>query len=148
MTHGLVHHGSQILDPRLRRIPTTYYGYGSGASLAIKRIGTLRAASRCRRARDGHAGRLRSSRRLYRFYELNPAVVRLAKSEFTYLRDSPAKVEIVLGDGRLSLEREPPQNFDVLLLDAFPGMRSQPTCLPASAGQIPAPSRSQRNPCR
>jgi hypothetical protein len=119
MTHGLVHHGSQILDPRLRRIPTTYYGIGTGASIAIKRTahsgqrvgvvglgtGTLAAY-----AREGD---------FYRFYELNPAVVRLAKSEFAYLSDSPANVDIILGDGRLSLEREPPQNFDVLLLDAF-----------------------------
>jgi hypothetical protein len=121
MTHGLVHHGAQILDPRLRRIPTTYYGYGSGASIAIKstahsgqRVGVvgLGAGTLAAYARAGD---------YYRFYELNPAVVRLAKSDFTYLSDTAANVGITLGDGRLSLEREPPQNFDVLLLDAFSG---------------------------
>jgi hypothetical protein len=119
MTHGLVHHGSQILDPRLRRIPTTYYGYGSGASIAIKK--TAHSGQRVGVVGLG-TGTLAAYARagdFYRFYELNPAVVRLAKSEFTYLSDSPANVDILVGDGRLSLEREPPQNFDVLLLDAF-----------------------------
>jgi SAM-dependent methyltransferase len=119
LTHGLVHHGSQIMDPRLRRIPTTYYGYGSGASLAIR--STARPGQRVGIVGLG-AGTLAAYARgsdSYRFYELNPAVVRLARSNFTYLSDSPASIEIVIGDGRLSLEREQPQNFDTLLLDAF-----------------------------
>jgi len=45
----------------------------------------------------------------------------VARNEFTYLADSAARVEVVLGDGRLMLEREPPQNFDVLVMDAFSG---------------------------
>ncbi|HKC53857.1 MAG TPA: fused MFS/spermidine synthase, partial [Burkholderiales bacterium] len=56
---------------------------------------------------------------VFRFYDINPDVVELARSEFTFLKDSPAKVEVALGDARLSLEREPPRNFDVLALDAF-----------------------------
>jgi spermidine synthase len=55
----------------------------------------------------------------YRFYEINPQVIEVAQSEFSYLRDSDAKVELVLGDGRLALEREPPQGFDLLAADAF-----------------------------
>jgi len=46
-------------------------------------------------------------------------VVDLARSEFSFLKDSPAKVEVALGDARLSLEREAPQGFDILVLDAF-----------------------------
>ena len=48
-------------------------------------------------------------------------VVRVARTEFTYLADSGARIEIVVGDARLSLEREPPQQFDVLAVDAFAG---------------------------
>jgi SAM-dependent methyltransferase len=55
----------------------------------------------------------------YRFYDINPRVVEIARREFSYLVDCPAKVDIVLGDARLSLEREPDQNFDVLAVDAF-----------------------------
>lgn len=57
----------------------------------------------------------------YRFYEINPLVEQIARSEFTYLADAKGAVEVVLGDGRLSLEREPVQGFDVLVADAFSG---------------------------
>jgi spermidine synthase len=57
----------------------------------------------------------------YRMYEINPDVIDLAKTEFTFMSDSPATIETVLGDARLSLEREPPQAFDVLAVDAFSG---------------------------
>jgi spermidine synthase len=57
----------------------------------------------------------------YRFYEINPLVVRLAHEDFSFLGDSAAHVDVVLGDARLSLEHEPPQGFDVLAVDAFSG---------------------------
>ncbi|MGB7542159.1 MAG: fused MFS/spermidine synthase, partial [Burkholderiales bacterium] len=50
---------------------------------------------------------------------INPQVVALAHSEFSFLKDSRARVELALGDARLSLEREAKQNFDILALDAF-----------------------------
>lgn len=62
---------------------------------------------------------------VYRFYEINPQVVELSQTYFTFIKDSQAKVEIVLGDARLSMERElsdgEPQEYDVLALDAFSG---------------------------
>jgi len=58
---------------------------------------------------------------VYRFYDINPAVVAVAKTWFTYLADCEAKVEIVLGDARLSMEREAPQDYDVMAIDAFTG---------------------------
>jgi spermidine synthase len=57
----------------------------------------------------------------YRFYEINPVMIQSARSQFTYLSDCPAQVDIVQGDARLSLEREAPQQFDVIVLDAFSG---------------------------
>jgi len=54
-----------------------------------------------------------------RIYEINPQVQRVATSWFTYLPHCKGKVEVALGDARLSLEREPPQRFDLLVLDAF-----------------------------
>ncbi len=62
---------------------------------------------------------------LIRFYEIDPDVIRLAHDTryFTYLRDAKARVEIVEGDGRLSLERElaegKPGSYDILIMDAF-----------------------------
>jgi hypothetical protein len=57
----------------------------------------------------------------FRFYEINPQVIAVANTWFTFLRQSPAKSEIVLGDARLSLEGEAQQQFDVLAVDAFSG---------------------------
>ena len=54
-----------------------------------------------------------------RVYEINPQVIDLALKEFSYLGDTKAQLDVVLGDARLSLEREPPQAFDVLAVDAF-----------------------------
>jgi spermidine synthase len=54
-----------------------------------------------------------------RFYELNPAVLVLARNPFHYLNDSAARIEVALGDARLSLQRESPQGFDLLVIDAF-----------------------------
>ena len=119
LTHGVIHHGSQLLDPKLRHQPTLYYASGSGIQFAIERTrhphqrvgivglgtGTLAAYGR-----EGD---------VYRFYEINPRVIRFATTLFTYLTDSPAHVEISLGDARLVLQRERPQNYDVLVLDAF-----------------------------
>ena len=56
---------------------------------------------------------------VYRFYEINPEVIDVAQRDFSFLRDSDATIEMALGDARLTLEREPPQNFDVLVIDAF-----------------------------
>jgi spermidine synthase len=56
---------------------------------------------------------------LFRFYEINPAVVRIASQQFHFLSSSAARTEVLTGDGRLLLEKEPPDSFDVLLLDAF-----------------------------
>jgi spermidine synthase len=55
------------------------------------------------------------------FYEISPRVIDIAKREFTFLGDTPARTEIILGDGRLSLEREPPRQYDVMGIDAFSG---------------------------
>jgi spermidine synthase len=56
---------------------------------------------------------------VFKFYELDPQVLAVAQSEFTYLRDSRATIETALGDARLTLERELPQRFDILVIDAF-----------------------------
>lgn len=120
--NGTILHGTQFLHPIRRTTPTTYYGPNSGAGLAIR---VSRAHSPIRVGLIGlGVGTLASFGRhgdIYRFYEINPLVVQLARQEFTFLRDTKSKVEVVLGDARLSLEREPKQNFDVIVVDAFSG---------------------------
>ena len=52
-------------------------------------------------------------------YEINPLVRDIAYRDFHYLAQSQAQIEFSMGDARLSLEREAPQPFDVLAIDAF-----------------------------
>jgi hypothetical protein len=121
LSHGSIKHGEQFLDPLRRREPTTYYGATSGIGRAMaaapggpRRVGLigLGAGTLATYGRSGD---------VYRIYEINPQVFELADSEFTFLRDSPAQTERVLGDARLALEREAPQGFDLLAVDAFSG---------------------------
>lgn len=121
LLHGAITHGDQLPHPRFRRAVGTYYRTTSGIGRALR-------ALRRTEARVGvvglGVGTLAAYGRpgdVYRFYEINPEVVRIAREEFTYLRDSLAKIEIVPGDARVSLEREPDQQFDVLVVDAFSG---------------------------
>jgi hypothetical protein len=123
LRHGAIIHGRQYAAPEKRRWPTTYYGPQSGVGQALAylnaqgrpvRVGVvgLGVGTLAAYARSGDT---------YRFYEINPEVQRLAEKYFTYLSDCVGKVEIVLGDARLSMEREPPQQYDLLAVDAFSG---------------------------
>lgn len=58
---------------------------------------------------------------LWTFYEIDPVVESIARdpSKFTYLKNSPGLVDVVLGDGRVMLQRTAPGTFDVVTLDAF-----------------------------
>ena len=122
MRHGGITHGLQFASDEERRTPTTYYGRTSGAGLLLQHF--MKGSPRRVGAVGLGAGTLATygqSGDVFRFYEINPQVLDFAQTYFTFLRDSPAKVEHVLGDARLSLEREPDQHFDVLVLDAFNG---------------------------
>jgi len=123
LMNGSIDHGMQWLTPARRREPTAYYGADSGIGIALRAAGEQRPALRVGIIGLG-VGTLAAYGRpgdRYSFYEINPLVARLARSEFSYLSDSAAQVEIVLGDGRLSLEREPSRQYDVLAVDAFSG---------------------------
>jgi hypothetical protein len=119
---GPITHGTQFLAINLRRQSTTYYGPRSGVGLVLRQFGhkgNLRVG-----VIGLGAGTLASYGRRgdhYTFYEINPLVIHLAETAFTFLKDSEAKVDIIPGDARLSLDREPAQGFDVLALDAFSG---------------------------
>ncbi|MBV9850789.1 MAG: fused MFS/spermidine synthase, partial [Armatimonadetes bacterium] len=122
LANGTIDHGEQFLDPKKHMQPGTYYGPDTGVARAIReaqargpvRVGVIGLG----------AGTLACFGRRgdwFRFYDINPQVVQVANTEFTFLRDCRAAHDVVLGDARLSLEREPPQGFDVLVVDAFSG---------------------------
>lgn len=126
LRHGRIIHGLQYENPLFAREPTTYYGPGSAVGLAIDMHPRRKAEAPMRL---GFVGLGTGTLACYavpgdsvRFYEINPDVVALSSGPtplFTYLRDSAGKVEIAVGDARINLEREDPQGFDVLALDAF-----------------------------
>ena len=121
LIHGTIMHGTQYFDPLLRRQPTTYYTATSGVGRAIEslhprlepvRVGVIGLGT-------GTLAAWGAKGDVYRFYEINPSVIEIAGRDFTFLADSEATVETALGDARLVLEREAPQQFDVLAIDAF-----------------------------
>ena len=128
MSHGITVHGLQFINPALRDLPTTYYVPESGAGLVLQnhpqsgngmKVGLLGlgAGTLVAYAQPGDE---------YRLYEINPVVVDLAEGKgnyFSFLSDHQAKIVTILGDARISLEREladsNSQSFDVLVLDTF-----------------------------
>lgn len=119
LIHGVILHGEQYLKPERRSEPTTYYGPNSGVALAIKTINPENQSVGVIGLGAGTLAVWGKPGDTYHFYDINPQVIEIAQSEFTYLKDSKAGIEISLGDARLSLEREAPHNFDVLAVDAF-----------------------------
>jgi SAM-dependent methyltransferase len=119
LVHGVINHGWQYIDPKLRRQPISYFGPGSGIARALafyegrpRRVGVIGLGVGVFTA-WGRPGDY------FRVYELDPDVVRIAREQFWYLSDSEAKIEVVTGDGRLNMERDPPQKFDLISVDAF-----------------------------
>ena len=123
LVHGAILHGDQYLDPPYNRSATTYYKAKSGIGRILllkeklkpdvpRKVGIIGLGT-------GTIAAYGSKGDVFRFYDINPQVVTIANRDFTYLRDTEAKIEISLGDARLNLEREPVQNFDVLAIDAF-----------------------------
>jgi len=120
LLHGVILHGEQYLHESRRHTATTYYQTTSGVGAAIlslrerpaNKVGVIGLGT-------GTIAAYGRKNDTYRFYDINPKVVEVAKHDFTYLSGSGAQIEIAIGDARLNLEREPPQNFDVLAVDAF-----------------------------
>ena len=121
LIHGTIMHGKQFLHPDLKSEPSSYYTRSSGIGRLIEamhprtspiRVGIIGLGT-------GTLATYGSKGDVYRFYDINPGVVDIAQRDFTYLKSSDATIELSLGDARLSLEREPPQQFDVLAIDAF-----------------------------
>ena len=136
LRHGRIVHGIQFTAPEKIRLPSSYYSFDSGLGLLMSHLPRRSAPDpNDRSIRMGAIGLGIGTVAAYgkpgdyiRFYEINPAVTKIATDPsgfFTYMRDSPARVEVIPGDARLSMEREVAngnsQGFDVLVVDAFSG---------------------------
>jgi hypothetical protein len=130
--HGRTLHGLQSLDPRLTNGATTYYRLQSGVGLLLRnyprpqeqaglRVGVIGMGV-------GTVALYGKNGDYYCFYEIDPAIASLSQGDhplFTYIKSSRARVEVVLGDARITMQEEASrgdlQNFDVLVVDAFRG---------------------------
>lgn len=124
--HGQIVHGTEFRDPQWKCSPTTYYNEKSGVGRSV--LNHPARASRPLRVGavglgTGTIASLARPEDSVRFYEIDPEVIALSRgpdARFHYL-ECGAHVDIAIGDARLSLERDPPQAFDVLAIDAFSG---------------------------
>lgn len=122
LIHGTITHGIQFMSPEKRSFPTAYFAATSGVGLAIKNC--LPASPRRVGIIGLGAGTIASYARpedVYTYYEINPQVADVARREFSFLSGSPGHVDVKMGDGRLLLEQEANQQFDLLVIDAFSG---------------------------
>jgi spermidine synthase len=120
LVHGTINHGTQLLTPEGGRIPTSYFGRGTGISRAIAakgkqgpiRIGILGLGA-------GVTASLARAGDTLHYYEINPLVPQIDSKMFDFFKACPADKNIFLGDGRLVLERLPSEQLDFLAMDAF-----------------------------
>jgi hypothetical protein len=136
--NGRVVHGAQFVSPAKRMLPFTYYSHDTGVSRAIRflqhehpalQVGTvgLGVGTLAAYVRPGDR---------FTFYEINPDIERLARDYFSYLSAAGNAAQVVLGDARISMERESPRHFDLLVLDAFSGDAVPAHLLTAEAFEI------------
>ena len=131
LQHGTTLHGAQrIRDARGNRVasttPVTYYHARGPMASAVRLTGMLAAIAR-REARFAviglGAGSLAchsASGEAWRFFEIDPLVVSIAKSKnFTFLANCQPEADIVIGDARLTFAKEPEESYDLLIVDAF-----------------------------
>lgn len=121
LVHGTIDHGTQLSRPGSGRIPTSYFGSGSGISRALHvlhdtrghlRIGILGLGA-------GVTATLANAGDTLHYYEINPLIPDIATHQFGFVNACPAGKQILMGDARLVLESIPSEQLDFLAMDAF-----------------------------
>ena len=121
LVHGTIDHGTQLSRPGSERIPTSYFGRGSGISRALHtlhetrghlRIGILGLGA-------GVTATLANEGDTLHYYEINPLILDVATHQFGFVNGCPAEKKILMGDARLLLESIPSEQLDFLAMDAF-----------------------------
>jgi hypothetical protein len=122
LVHGHTVHGAQLLDPSLRLTPITYYYVGGPISQAYELV-----RSPCRMAVVGlGSGTISTYARegdVLTYYEIDPDNEKIARTWFTYLNECKGKVDVTVGDGRLSMQDSETDKiqYDIINIDAFTG---------------------------
>ena len=124
LAHGTTLHGAQARDDRYRCRPLTYYAPETPIGQVFRTVQAERAPINIATIGLGtgtSAAFTRSVDRLT-FFEIDPLVVEIAHDpkNFSYTTEcARGKIDFVIGDARLTLAKQPPENFDIILVDAF-----------------------------
>jgi len=120
LMHGTINHGSQLVDAAMKYVTTSYYGKNSGVGRAIQAI-QARGPMRIGIIGLGSGVTTNYGRQgdYMRVYEINPLIEQIAQKWFTFYPHTAADKQILMGDARLTLERQEPQHFDIMTVDAF-----------------------------
>jgi hypothetical protein len=121
LIHGSIMHGQQFLAPHFLKRPTSYYTPNSGVGRLLRALDDRPLEVGAVGLGAGTIVAYGKAGDHYRFYEIDEAIVSAAHMHFSFIADSPAKVDVAVGDGRLLLQAEADRRFDVLVVDAFSG---------------------------
>ena len=121
LAHGPTLHGAQSLDPARSRTPLSYYHPSGPAGQIFAQLAQARGRVAAVGLGAGALACYRQTDQAWVFYEIDPAVERIARDErfFTYLRDCGGDTPVVLGDARLTLADAPAGAYDLLVMDAY-----------------------------
>ena len=122
LLHGRTIHGAQILDEDKRREPIMYYFIGGGISDVYETTPPVRRMAVLGLGAGAAAAYVKPGESMT-YYEIDPDNEEIARHWFSYLNDCRGDVRVIVGDGRLSLQKvgrdEPP--YDIIHMDAFTG---------------------------
>jgi len=121
LLHGDTIHGIESTDAARAGQPLSYYYPGGSVSDVIEMMRGRQKAERFGVLGLGSGTMAAYADRMHgvRFYEIDPSVEPIARRFFTFVPRCGSDCDVVIGDGRLQLAREPNASFDLLLLDAF-----------------------------
>jgi hypothetical protein len=121
LLHGDTIHGMESTEPERAAQPLSYYYPGGSVSDVVEMLRQRGTAQRfgVLGLGAGTMGSYSDDAHRVTFYEIDPAVEPIARQYFTFLRQCSVNCDVIIGDGRLQLAREPDNTFDMLLLDAF-----------------------------
>lgn len=118
LQQGNTIHGGQVWSANQRLLPVTYYHERTGIASALRHIKSAKRIAVVGLGTGVVALYGRPGQQID-FYEIDPAVVHIARNQFEILSSSAAKVRCIVGDGRLGLQPVPDRFYDVIILDAF-----------------------------
>lgn len=123
LEHGNIHHGGQLRGGNKRYYPLFYYSRESPVGQVFRELRIGRRAKRVAVVGLGTGGLAAYGRpwQQFTFYEIDPLIVRIARDPalFSYLRDSPARCRVIIGDARLMLGTAAEGAYDLIILDAY-----------------------------